>query len=107
MKTYKSIERKSVVLGMPVNDLVLLLFLIIALVMLGAIMGAFIPVSKYYYLCSLLAVIVLQFILKYFNRRKHPTFISSFISYHFLQAHRISILEKPCFYGKAKQSNYK
>lgn len=103
MKTYKSIERKSRVLGMPVNDLALLFFLLIALVMLGAVLGAFMKVSKYYYLCSLLAVIVLQFVLKYFNRRKHPTFIASFFSYRFLQARKIAITKKPSYYGKFKR----
>jgi hypothetical protein len=95
MKTYKSIERKSIILGMPVEDIMLLLSLLLGLVMLGGIMGASIKVSKLYYLISLLSVIALQFGLKYFNQKKHPTFIRSFISYYFLQVRRISIIRSP------------
>lgn len=99
MRTYKSIERKSVILGMPVGDLLLLLSLLVALVLLGGVLGTFIRVSKYYYFGSLLFLIVLQFILRYLNRRKHPTYLASWISYHFLQPRRINITSKFFQYG--------
>lgn len=79
------------ILGMPVSDLVLLLFLLIGLVMLGGVLGAFFKVSKYYYLFSLLAIVVLHFLLKYLNRKKHPTFIKSAISYLWMQPGKIEI----------------
>lgn len=95
MKTYPAIERKSIILGMPAGDLMLLLCLLVLLVLLGGIMGTFFQVSKYYYFGSLLSVIVLQFVLRYLHRRQHPSFLASWISYHFLQAHRITITAKP------------
>ncbi|WP_017733366.1 hypothetical protein [Nafulsella turpanensis] len=91
MKTYKSIERKSMILGMPVQDLLLLMALLIGLVLLGGVMGTFMPVSKYYYLLSLCLVLLLLLLLRSLGRRKHPTFLSSVISYYFLQARRISL----------------
>lgn len=76
---------------MPVQDLLLLLALLISLVLLGGIMGTFMPVSKYYYLTSLCLVLLLLLVLRRLGRQQHPTFLSSFISYHFLQARRISL----------------
>jgi hypothetical protein len=87
---------------MPVQDLMLLLCLLIVLVLLGGIMGTFMPVSKYYYLCSLLFVILLQFFLKYLNRRKQPTFVASRISYYFLQVRRITITSNFFYHGTGK-----
>lgn len=103
MKTYKSIERKSIILGMPAGDLMLLLCLLLVLVLLGGIMGTFTQVSKYYYLCALLSVIALQFVLQYLNRRGHPTYVASLISYYFLQARRIIITQKPIDHGRFTQ----
>ncbi|EMR00617.1 hypothetical protein [Cesiribacter andamanensis] len=91
MRTYRSIERKSRILGMPAGDLLLLLSLLVLLVLLGGIMGTFLKVSKYYYFSSLLAVLMLQFFLRYLNRRKHPSFLASWISYRFLQARKITV----------------
>jgi hypothetical protein len=104
MKTYKSIERNSIILGMPVRDLMLLLCLLLLLVLLGGIMGTFMPVSKYYYLGSLLLVTFLQFVLKYLNRRKHPTFVASRISYYFLQARRIAITSNLFYHGTNRRN---
>lgn len=104
MKTYKSIERNSIILGMPVRDLMLLLCLLLVLVLLGGIMGTFMPVSKYYYLGALLLIVILQCILKYLNRRKHPTFVASRISYHFLQARRIAITSNLLYHGTDKRT---
>lgn len=85
MKTYKSIERKSVIMGMPVADLMLLLALLIALVLLGSIGSIFFLVSKYYYLSTLGIVLALYISMKFINRRKHPNFLFAFLSFHFRQ----------------------
>lgn len=89
---------------MPVQDLMLLLFLLIGLVLLGGIMGAFMPVSKYYYLCSLCVIVALQVVLKYLGSKKHPSFIASFVSYYFLQARRISMNQNSEYNGKTERS---
>lgn len=105
MRTYPAIERKSIILGMPAGDLMLLLCLLVVLVLLGGIMGTFLQVSKYYYIGSLLSVIVLQFVLRYLHRRRHPSFLASWISYYFLQAHRIIITAKPTCHEKQLCNN--
>ncbi|WP_224995064.1 hypothetical protein [Cesiribacter sp. SM1] len=103
MRTYPAIERKSIILGMPAGDLMLLLCVLVVLVLLGGIMGTFFQVSKYYYFGSLLSVIVLQFVLRYLHRRRHPSFLASWISYYFLQARRITITAKPgCHENKSR-----
>ena len=89
---------------MPIQDLMMLLILLIALVLLGGIMGAFMPVSKYYYLCSLLVIVALQMVLKYFGSKKHPAFIASFVSYHFLQARRVSMDQNHVYNGSTTRS---
>lgn len=100
MKTYKSLERQSIILGMPAGDLMLLLCLLVLLVLLGGIMGTFMKVSKWYFVCAMLTVIMLQLVLRYLNRQKHPTFFASWTSYYFLQAHKIDIPLNPLTHEK-------
>jgi threonine/homoserine/homoserine lactone efflux protein len=85
MKTYKSIERKSLILGMPIGDLMLLLALLIALVLLGSIGSIFFPVSKFYYLSTVGMVLLLYLAMKFINRRKHPNFLVAALSFHVRQ----------------------
>jgi hypothetical protein len=92
MRTYKSIEKKSAILGMPITDLALLLFMLVGLVMLGSVVSIFIKVSKYYYLSILLLIIATCLFLKMMNRRAHPAFIVCAISYYFKQAKKITLL---------------
>lgn len=102
MRTFKAIEKPSMILGMPVTDLVLVLVLLVAMVLLGAVLGIFMPVSKYYYLLSMLVIMVLLFVLRYFNRQQHPDFIKSFIAYHWLQAREIHLNNKNHHYAKGE-----
>lgn len=91
MKTFKTIEKKSQILGMPLADLMFVSTLLIVLIVLGGIAGAFMEVSKYYYLISLLIVVILFLILKTVNQKKHPSFLLSWLSYHFFQAKKIKL----------------
>jgi hypothetical protein len=94
MRTYKSIEKKSAILGMPLQDLALLLFMLIGLVMAGSVVSIFITVSKYYYLFTLLLICGLYCLLKITNRQAHPGFILCFISFYFKQPKKITLLHE-------------
>ncbi|MDO1449835.1 hypothetical protein Q0590_26385 [Rhodocytophaga aerolata] len=89
MKTYKSLERKSLILGMPLTDLLLLLSLLIALVLLGSIGSLFFPVSRYYYLATVAIIAGLYLLMKFINRKGHPHFLFAALSFHFRQPHVI------------------
>jgi hypothetical protein len=102
MRTYKSIEKKSVILGMPLSDLALLLFMLIGLVMGGSVVSIFISVSKYYYLSTLLLIIGSYYLLKLANRKAHPAFIFCLISFHFKQPKKISLLNNQAYDRKNK-----
>lgn len=104
MRTYRSLERKSIILGMPAGDLMLLLCLLVALVLLGGVLGTFLKVSKYYYFGSLFSVLALQLALRWLNRSKHPSFLASWISFYFLQARRITITPNPPYHGRITRS---
>jgi hypothetical protein len=100
MRTYKSIEKKSVILGMPVMDLMLLLSSLVGLVMLGSIVSLFTVVSKYYYLGSLGLVILGYGILRYANRYGHPAYLPAALSFHFKQARQITPFQPTNAHGK-------
>jgi hypothetical membrane protein len=93
MRTYKSIEKKSAILGMPLMDIALLLFMLIGLIMAGSVASIFISVSKYYYLCILLLIIGTYCLLKVANRKAHPAFILCLISFYFRQPKKITLLK--------------
>ena len=100
MRTYKSIERRSTILGMPVTDLMLLLVALVGLVMLGSVISIFTPVSKYYYLCALGAVLGGYLVLRYANRNRHPSYLQAVLSFHFKQPKKISTFQRTDAYGK-------
>jgi hypothetical protein len=102
MRTYKSIEKKSAILGMPVTDLALLLFMLIGLVMAGSVISIFMPVSKYYYLSTLLLITSSYLCLRATGRRSHPAFILSALSFYFKQPKKITLLDNQSYGSKRK-----
>ena len=95
MKTFKTIERKAQLLGLPMQDLFALLFGLSLLMVLGIIINFFIPVTKYYFVAVLISVAGAFVLLKRINRHRHPSFLFSYLSYRFRQPRRLELWETP------------
>ncbi|MGD1889759.1 MAG: hypothetical protein ACFB15_04030 [Cyclobacteriaceae bacterium] len=91
MKTFRSIEKQAQLLGLPMNDLFVLLLLMSLLIVLGIVLNLIIPLSKYYFWTVILATIFTYFLLRKVNRQRHPTLLFSYLSYHFRQPRRLSV----------------
>ncbi|MEK6482441.1 hypothetical protein WJR50_33205 [Catalinimonas sp. 4WD22] len=94
MKTFKSIEKKAQILGLPMQDLFALLFGLSIAMVLGIMINFFLPVSKYYFFAVLAVTIVTFFLLKPINLRNHPSFLFSLLSYRFFQPKQLEVWEK-------------
>ncbi|WPP51839.1 hypothetical protein [Catalinimonas niigatensis] len=103
MKSFKSIERKAQLLGLPMQDLFALLFGLALAMVLGIVINFFMPVSKYYFFAVLVGTIAAFFLLKRINLRQHPSFLFSLLSYRFFQPKRLEVWEK----GNGKPWNRK
>ena len=95
MKTFKTIERKAQLLGLPMQDLFALLFGLSLAIVAGIILNFVVAVSKYYFLAVLASVVGAFFLLKRINRRKHPSFLFSYLSYHLWQPRKLEVWEGP------------
>ncbi|MEN7551853.1 hypothetical protein AAG747_28310 [Rapidithrix thailandica] len=89
MKTYLSLEKKSRVLGLPVNDWILLGCLVVGLTLLGGMVNLFVPVPRGYYLTILLLISLVGWVVQKANKQQHPGFLFSFLSFHLVQAKKI------------------
>lgn len=89
MQIYKALERKSYVLGIPMMECGILVCLLLSLMILGGIAGVFIQVSGWFYLTSLGLILALYLVLRRAARAHHPSFLLSWISYHFFQPKKI------------------
>lgn len=91
MKTFRSIEKQAQLLGLPMNDLFVLLLLMSLLIVLGIVLNLMIPLSKYYFWTVILATIFAYFLLRKVNRQRHPTLLFSYLSYRFRQPKYLSV----------------
>ncbi|WKN44919.1 hypothetical protein [Tunicatimonas pelagia] len=103
MKTFKTIEKKAQLLGLPMQDLFALLFGLSLAMVAGIILNFFIAVSKYYFLAVLVSVVGAFFLLKRINRQKHPSFLFSYLSYRLWQVRRLEVWESPRIRRKPKR----
>ena len=85
MRVYKSIERKTKILGIPMQECGLLACLLVVLIMLGGIAGFFVNVSGSFFLFSLTLVLSIYVVLRHAAQKKHPGFLLSWLSYHCFQ----------------------
>lgn len=102
MKTFKTMEKKAQLLGLPMQDLFALLFGLSLAMVFGIVVNFFVPVTKYYFLAVLIAVIIAYLLLKRINRHRHPSFLFSYLSYHFFQPRRLEVWQYPAGSNKQK-----
>jgi len=91
MKTFKAIEKKAQLLGLPMQDMFALLFGLSLAMVLGIVLNFFVPVTKFYFLAVLLSTVGAFFSLKRINKSKHPSFLFSYFSYRFLQDRKVGV----------------
>lgn len=91
MQVYKTIEKRAKVYGLSPIDLGLVLCSVVVLMVAGAVVDMFIPVGGGFYLFVLVFFCVSVGVLRKTSSKKNPTYLLSWISYHFFQPKKINI----------------
>ena len=90
-QTNKYLERKTRLIGLPVDDLMTLLMGGLALLVLGGILGSFAPMPKAYYGLVFLLLIAGYFLLRRMNAKPHPTYLFSMLCFRLLHPRKITV----------------
>ena len=106
MEVRKSLEKKTLILGIEIRDLGISLGLFFGVMILINIVRVFIPISVWYNIAGIVAICVYVGIVRYGLKNKHPSFIVSLLSYHFFQPKQIW-MKKLDFIEKRQKSNGK
>jgi signal transduction histidine kinase len=91
MKTYRSINRQVRLLGLPLQDMFLLLFVMSLAIVLGIVLNFFIPMSKYYFWSVLVSSFVVYLFLRRLNYYQHPSLVFSYLSWRFWQPRKLEV----------------
>ena len=91
MKTYRSINRQVRLLGLPLQDMFLLLFVMSLAIVLGIVLNFFVAMSKYYFWSVLLGSLVVYVLLRRLNHYEHPSLVFSYLSWRFWQPRRLEL----------------
>ena len=89
MRTYKTLERTSRVLGISLTEMGLLLLAMLTLFVLSALVQFFVAVSGWIHMGFMGLILGLYVILKRIGRGKQPGYLLSWTSFHFYQAKEI------------------
>lgn len=81
MKTYKVIERKSHVMGMPLEDIGVVTIFFSTLIILYNILTLWLPMSKHFLLAIALLSLALLAALRWANKHRQPGFLTSWLAY--------------------------
>lgn len=92
-KVYKIVEKKGQVFGLPLLDLALSVLYFVTFTIGIVIVGMFTKVSGKFFLADIVSTILLILFLKYLNKKKHPSFLLSFISFTYLQVKQLNFKE--------------
>lgn len=95
MRTYKSIERPSQVLGIDLNNLFVVMGFAIGSAILVGLLGMVASIHWSVYILLLLVSIGLFLMFKYLAKHRPPGFAMGFVSYHIRQPKRLSIGLRP------------
>ncbi|UZS00060.1 hypothetical protein [Chondrinema litorale] len=85
MESFKLIEKKSQIFGVSFQDAFILILFFVTASILGAVVNLFFPIPKWYHLVNVTLLFVGYFVLKRINKKKHATFLMSFISFYLMQ----------------------
>ena len=89
MEIRKSLEKKTLILGIEIRDLGVILALFFGIMIFIGILRMFIPISVWYNIAGIVAMGVYVVVVRYGLKNKHPSYIISLLSFHFFQPKRI------------------
>ena len=100
MRTYKSIERPSQVMGIDINNLFVVMgFTVFSAIFVG-LLGIAIDIHWSVYILLFLVAGGLFLMFKYLAKHRPPGFAMGFVSYHLRQPKRLSIGLRRKSHGK-------
>ncbi|GAB3283828.1 hypothetical protein GCM10027347_60600 [Larkinella harenae] len=102
MEVRKSLEQKTLILGIEIRDLGFVLGLFFGMMLLIGLLRMVIPVSSWWNLAALLGISFYIGLVQYGLKHKHPSFLISVISYYFFQPKKVH-MKKLDFIVKQKQ----
>jgi hypothetical protein len=88
MITRRYLEKESTVLGLPMLQVGMLVLLMVVLIVFSTFLKMLMPAFKWFNHATLIIVTLSYLGLKYASGKKHPSFITSYLSYHFQQKHK-------------------
>jgi hypothetical protein len=91
MEIRKSLENPIKIQGIDASDLGLSLVLWLSSCILMSLLRSLFGISPYYYLLSLVSLILILLLLKRASKQKHPSFLRSEISWQFMQINLIHL----------------
>ena len=91
MKTFRSINRQVRLLGLPLQDMFLLLFVMSLAIVLGIVFNFLVAMSKYYFWSVLLSSLVVYLLLRRLNYYQHPSLVFSYLSWRFWQPRKLEV----------------
>jgi hypothetical protein len=91
MKTYRSINRQVRLLGLPLQDMFLLLLIMSLSIVLGIVLNFFVAMSKYYFWSVLLGSLVVYVLFRRLNHYQHPSLVFSYLSWRFWQPRSLKL----------------
>lgn len=91
MRTYKSIERPSQVLGIDVTNLFIVMGVVVVGAILVGLLGMVMDIHWIVYVLLLVLSVSLFVTFKYLAKHRPPGFAMGFVSYHLRQPKRLSI----------------
>lgn len=89
MEIRKSLEQKTLILGIEIRDLGVILSLFFGSMILISIIRIFIPISNWYNVAGIVAVGFYVWFVQYGLKHKHPSFIVSVLSFYVFQPKRV------------------
>lgn len=95
MRTYKSIERPSQVLGIDINNLFVVMGFAIGTAILVGLLGIAFPIHWSVYILLILVSLGLFLMFKYLAKHRPPGFAMGFVSFHLRQPKRLSLGLRP------------
>ena len=88
MITRRYLEKKSTVLGLPMNQVGLLVLLMVVLIIVSSFLKMFIPQYRWFNHLTVVLVAGGYLVLRYAATKRHPSYLASLLSYRLLQKGR-------------------
>lgn len=85
MVTRRYLEKESTVLGLPMLQVGMLVLIGVVMIVFSTFLKMVMPGFKWFNHATVVILTVSYMGLKYAARKKHPSFITSYLSYHFQQ----------------------